>query len=323
MSPFVWAVFIGFILLMLAIDLGVFNREARVIRFKEAMGWLCVWVGLAVAFNVLLYHAYAGQWWGIGTGEGSAATAKDAAMEFLTGYLVELSLSVDNIFVIAVIFRFFSVPAEYQHRVLFWGIVGAIVLRGVMILVGTELIQRYHWLIYVLGGFLILTAFKMLFMNPEEMHPEKNPVLRLSRRFLPVSDRFDGHHFSTRVGGTWMVTPLLLCLILIETTDLLFAFDSIPAIFGITRDPFIVFTSNMFAILGLRTMYFGLSGLLAKFRFLSKALVFVLLFVGVKMCIHHWVKIDNTVSLAVVAGILGVGVTLSLVVPEKQPEEAA
>ncbi|MFM9958625.1 MAG: TerC family protein [Phycisphaerales bacterium] len=321
MSPIVWIVFIAFILLMLAIDLGVFNREARVIHFKEAMGWLCVWVGLAAVFNVFLYYAYAGQWWGIGTGEGSALTAKDAAMEFLTGYLVELSLSVDNIFVIAIIFQFFRVPAEFQHRVLFWGIIGAIVLRGVMILIGTELIMRYNWVIYILGGFLILTAFKMLFMNVEEMHPEKNPVLKLARRILPVSDRFDGHHFTTRVAGKWMVTPLFLCLILIETTDLVFAFDSIPAIFGITRDPFIVFTSNMFAILGLRTMYFGLSGLLSKFRFLSKALVFVLLFVGVKMCIHHWVKIDNTVSLAVVAGILGIGVTLSLVVPEKEAEK--
>lgn len=322
MSPLVWAGFIGFILLMLAIDLGVFNRTARVIQFKEAMAWLAVWIGLAAIFNVVLYYAYAGQWWGIGTGTGSAATPKDAAFEFLTGYLVELSLSVDNIFVIAILFQFFRVPPQFQHRVLFWGIMGAIVLRGVMIVLGTELIQRYHWLIYVLGGFLILTAVKMFFMNPEEMQPEKNPILRLARKFLPVSDRFDGHHFITNVGGKTMVTPLLLCLILIETTDLLFAFDSIPAIFGITRDPFIVFTSNMFAILGLRTMYFGLSGLLAKFRFLSKALVFVLLFVGVKMCIHHWVKIDNATSLAVVAGMLAVGITLSLLVPEKKDHAA-
>lgn len=318
MSPIVWAVFIGFILLMLAVDLGLFNRTPRVIHFKEAMAWLCVWVGLALAFNVGLYYGYANQWMGMGTGAHSAATAKDAAMEFLTGYLVELSLSVDNIFVIAIIFQFFRVPSEFQHRVLFWGIMGAIVLRGVMIAIGAELISRYNWIVYIFGAFLILTAAKMLFMKHEEFDPEKNLVMRITRKFLPVSDRYDGHHFLTKIGGKTFVTPLLVCLILIETTDLIFAFDSIPAIFGITRDPFIVFTSNMFAILGLRTMYFGLSGLLSKFRYLSKALVFVLAFVGIKMCIHKWVHIDNNVSLAVVLGMLAVGIVMSLVIPEKK-----
>lgn len=317
MSPLVWAGFVGFILLMLALDLGVFNRTPKEVHFKEALAWLCVWVGLAAAFNVLLYFAYQGQWFGIGTAAGSALTPKDAAMEFLTGYLVELSLSIDNIFVIAVIFKFFSVPGAYQHRVLFWGILGAIVLRGVMILLGAALIKRFDWIIYVFGAFLVITAVKMFFAKEEEAHPEKNVVMRLTRRFLPVSDRYDGSKFLTVIGGKRFVTPLFVCLVLIETTDLIFAFDSIPAIFGITRDPFIVFTSNMFAILGLRTMYFGLSGLLAKFRYLSKALVFVLAFVGVKMLIHEWVHISNGTSLAVVLGMLGTGIALSLLLPAK------
>lgn len=323
MSPWLWIIFISSILVMLAIDLGVFNRKPHVVPFKEAIGWLCVWVGLAAAFNVSLYFMYLHQWMGVGTGEHSAATAKDAAMEFLTGYLVELSLSVDNIFVIAVIFQFFKVPSEFQHRVLFWGVVGAIVLRGVMIGVGAALIQRFDWIIYVFGAFLIITAAKMLVLKHDDIEPEKNLVMRITKKFLPVSDRYDGSRFFTRIDARRYATPLFVCLVLIETTDLVFAFDSIPAIFGITKDPFIVFTSNMFAILGLRTMYFGLSGLLAKFRFLSKALVFVLAFVGVKMIIHSWVHIDNTTSLAVVLGMLAVGVGASLAVPEKRTGETS
>jgi tellurite resistance protein TerC len=322
MSPIVWAVFIGFILLMLAVDLGLFNRTPRVVQFKEAMAWLCVWVGLAAIFNVLLYYGYTHHWLGMGTGPHAAATAKDAAMEFLTGYLVELSLSVDNIFVIAIIFQFFKVPSEFQHRVLFWGIMGALILRGVMIAIGAELISRFDWVIYIFGAFLIITAVKMLFLHQSEFDPEKNVVMRMTRKVIPVSDRYDRHHFITKIAGKTFATPLLVCLILIETTDLLFAFDSIPAIYGITRDPFIVFTSNMFAILGLRTMYFGLSGLLSKFRYLSKALVFVLAFVGVKMCIHKWVHIDNTTNLAVVLGMLAVGIVMSLVISEKKAEPA-
>lgn len=316
----VWVAFVAFIVAMLAVDLGIFNRTPKVVHFKEAMVWLAVWVGLAAAFNVFLYFAYQGAWWGMGTGVGSAVSPAEAAKEFLTGYLVELSLSVDNIFVIAVIFKFFRVPPEFQHRVLFWGILGAIVLRGVMILAGTALIQQFDWIIYIFGAFLVFTAVKMFFAKPEEVHPEKNLVMRLCRRFLPVSDRYDGSHFITVIGGKKFVTPLFVCLILIEATDLIFALDSIPAIFGITKDPFIVFTSNMFAILGLRTMYFGLSGLLAKFRFLSKALVFVLAFVGIKMLIHNWVKIDNNVALSVVLGMLAVGITLSLVIPVKNDQ---
>lgn len=321
MSPWLWVIFISSILVMLAIDLGVFNRKPHVVPFREAMGWLAVWVGLAAVFNVSLYFMYAHHWMGVGTGPMSAATPKDAAMEFLTGYLVELSLSVDNIFVIAVIFQFFRVPAEFQHRVLFWGIVGAIVLRGVMIAVGAALIRQFDWIVYVFGAFLIITAVKMLVLKHEDIEPEKNLVMRITRKFLPVCNHYDGSKFFTRVDGRKFATPLLVCLVLIETTDLIFAFDSIPAIFGITRDPFIVFTSNMFAILGLRTMYFGLSGLLAKFRYLSKALVFVLAFVGVKMLIHKWVHIDNATSLAVVLSMLAVGVTMSLVIPEPSREQ--
>jgi len=319
----VWAVFIGFILAMLALDLGLFNRVPRVIHFKEAMVWLSVWIGLAFAFNAALYFGYANHWLGMGMGEFSAATPKDAAMEFLTGYLVELSLSVDNIFVIAIIFQFFRVPAQYQHRVLFWGIMGAIILRGVMIAIGAKLIAEFNWVIYIFGGFLILTAVKMLFLHQSEFDPEKNIIMRMARKVLPVSDRYDGHHFVTRIDGKKFVTPLCLCLILIEFTDLIFAFDSIPAIFGITRDPFIVFTSNMFAILGLRTMYFGLSGLIAKFRYLSKALIFVLAFVGIKMCIHKWVHIGNAASLGIVTGMLAVGIIMSLVIPEEKAEPTA
>ena len=330
MHPAVWAVFILFILAMLAIDLGVFNRTPHVMRFKEAMGWLGVWIGLAIGCGIFIWAAYTHHWFGAGidpesvpgrAAEQLPVSGVDAAIQYFTGYLVEMSLSVDNIFVIAIVFQYFRVPGILQHRVLFWRIMGAIILRGVMIIAGAALLARFDWIVYVFGGFLILTAIKMALFKHEDIEPEKNLVLRVIRKFMPVHNSFVGQHFVVKLHGRLVATPLLVCLAIIETTDVVFAFDSIPAIFGITRDPFIVFTSNLFAILGLRTMYFGLAGLLARFHYLSKALILVLAFVGVKMCIHSWVEIPNMVSLGIVLGLLGCGVLVSLLVPAKGQAE--
>jgi tellurite resistance protein TerC len=306
-----WIGFILFVLLMLALDLGVFHRKAHVVSMREALIWSAVWISLGLLFSVFIYYSYEYQWFGLGTGvdiignqvnDGTSATIK-----YLTGYVIEKSLSVDNIFVIAMIFGFLAVPARYQHRVLYWGILGALVMRGVMIGVGAQLITRYHWILYVFGVFLIITAVKMLIIK-EEGDPAQNAVVRWAKRFFPITDRFHGEHFMVRAGsteshlaatpgepvladaavdrarpGTLMLTPLAVALLLVETTDLIFAVDSIPAIFAITADPFLVFTSNVFAILGLRSLYFALAGLIDKFRFLKLSLAIILAIVGLKM----------------------------------------
>jgi tellurite resistance protein TerC len=341
-----WIAFIGFFLLMLALDLGVFHRHAHVVTFKEAIAWSAAWISLGLAFAGFVYFAYEGQWFSLGTqidrADGLMNNGSAAAEKYLTGYIVEKSLSVDNVFVIAMIFGFFAVPAIYQHRVLFWGILGALVMRGAMIAVGAALIARFHWILYVFGAFLILTAVKMLVLKTDHSDPNKNIVVRLIRRLFPVTARFHGEHFVVRAGspashesevpgaapladeavdkappGTLMVTPLLLALIMVETTDLIFAVDSIPAIFAITADPFLVFTSNVFAILGLRSLYFALAGMIDQFRYLKVALACVLLVVGLKMFLAEWLKTwlgphFNFYLLAAVFIILAIGIGASL-----------
>jgi tellurite resistance protein TerC len=291
-----WLGFNAVILLFLALDLGVLHREARVVRFREAMIWTGVWFTLALLFGAVLAGLLIDHW------------GRDQRAEFITGYIIELSLSMDNVFVIACIFSYFRIPSELQHRVLFWGILGALLMRGMMIWLGTELIQRFHAMLYVFGAFLLLTAVKMLFASEEGVHPERNPVLRLVQRFFPVAHELDGQRFVTLRGGRKVLTPLALVLVMVETTDLVFALDSIPAIFGVTQNSFIVYTSNVFAILGLRSLYFVLAGALAYFRFLKVGLSVVLGFIGLKMLLDAWVKIPTTISLITVAGILLISV---------------
>ena len=303
----VWIAFNAFVLAMLALDLGVFHRHAHEIKFKEAAGWSVVWISLALVFNAGLYLF----WDRISPN--SPYSNSQAGLAFLTGYLLEKSLSVDNIFVIALIFTYFSVPQQYQHRVLFWGILGALVMRGIMIALGATLIKEFHWIIYIFGAFLIFTGIKMAFHKDEGIDPEKNPLIRVFRRLMPVSNEYDGQKFFTRRNGVLMATPLFLCLLMVEFTDLVFAVDSIPAIFAVTQDPFIVYTSNVFAILGLRSLYFVLAGMMHQFHYLKLGLAVVLTFVGVKMLLTEtaW-KIPTELSLLVVAGILVVSVVASL-----------
>lgn len=309
MIIWIWVGFLLFIVLMLALDLGVFHRKAHVISTTEALAWTVFWVVLALAFNVGVYIIYKHSWLGIG----HTLSGGQAALQFFTGYLIEKSLSLDNIFVIALIFTYFRVPLMYQHRVLFWGVVGAVVLRGVMIAAGAVLITRFDWIVYVFGALLILTAARLLVARHDNIEPDKNLAVRLARRFYPVAPDYDGQRFLTHLDGRRAITPLFLALLMVETTDVLFAIDSIPAIFAITRDPFLVFTSNIFAILGLRSLYFALAAVMEKFRFLKKSLVFVLAFVGVKMILSHHHPIPTGVSLAVIVGILSVGVLASII----------
>jgi len=312
MTVFVWITFVLFILVMIMLDLGVFHRKAHVISIQEALAWTFVWVALALAFNVLVYFLYEENWLGWSDIHTHRLTGRQAAVQFFTGYLVEKSLSVDNIFVIAMIFAYFRVPLAQQHRVLFWGILGALVLRGVMIGLGAILISHFDWIVYAFGLLLILSAVKMLIVRHDNIEPDKNLAVRLVRRLYPVTDEYEGYHFFLTVNGRTAMTPLMVALILVETSDVMFAVDSIPAIFAITQDPFLVFTSNVFAILGLRSLYFALAGLMQKFRYLKMSLVFLLAYVGVKMILSHHYPIPNLVSLGIIAGILSVGVLASI-----------
>ena len=305
-----WVGFILCVLIFLALDLGVFHRGAHVVKFKEALTWSALWVTLSFAFAGLL----------------SMLRGREEAVEFVTGYIIELSLSMDNVFVIALIFTFFRVPPQYQHRVLFWGILGALVMRGVMIAAGAALIQRFQWTLYLFGAFLIVTGIKMLFAKEDGVDPEKNPVLRLARKCFPVANEMHGQKFTLREGGRRMLTPLALVLVMVETTDLVFALDSIPAIFAVTTKPFIVFTSNVFAILGLRSLYFVLAGAIDYFRYLKVGLSLVLVFVGAKMLLaphggsHQWfqVEIPTGLSLLVVGAIILASITLSFVATQRE-----
>ncbi|MDX2114593.1 MAG: TerC/Alx family metal homeostasis membrane protein [Planctomycetota bacterium] len=312
----VWIIFVVFVLGMLALDLGVLNRRAHASSAREALMMTGVFVALALAFSVVVYFMYENRWMGVGTAvhDGDAPlTGVQATTKYLTGWLVEYALSMDNIFVISVIFGYFGVPRQYQHRVLFWGILGALVFRGIMIGVGSALITRFHWMIYVFGGLLILTAVKMLLKKEEEVDLEKNAAVRLATRFLPFTREYHGSRFVIRdAAGKLLCTPMLLVLVVVETTDVIFAVDSIPAIFAITRDPFLIFTSNVFAILGLRSLYFALSAIIDKFRYLELSLVFVLFYVGVKMLISEFVHIPPLLSLGVIGSLLGLGVLASL-----------
>ena len=358
-----YAAFVGLILLLLALDLGVFHRKAHVVSIKEALGWSAFWVALGLAFGIFIYAGYENHWLGLGLTpdmmtvtpqvvEGLGTAYNDgysATVKYITGYLVETSLAVDNIFVIAMLFAFFAVPAIYQHRVLFWGIVGALVMRGAMIAAGAQLLHQFTWIVYLFGGFLIVTGIKMLLVKTAKTDLNKNLVVRLTRRLIPITERFHGQHFFVRAGssagrepalaggmkesdcvvesapsGALLATPLLLALIMVEVTDLIFAVDSIPAIFAITADPFLVFTSNVFAILGLRSLYFALACMIDRFQYLKASLAFVLMIVGVKMMIHGWLKQVlgqhfNLYLLAVVLGVLLVGVLVSLLKPRRMP----
>ena len=314
-TPWHWAGFILCVLVFLALDLGLFHRRARVVKFKEAAAWSALWFALAMLFaGVMAYYR-----------------GHEEAIQFTAGYLIELSLSLDNILVIALIFAWFRVPAEFQHRLLFWGILGALFMRGAMIALGVELIQRFDWVLYVFGAFLVFTGIKMLFSRKETVQPEKNLVLRLAQKLFPVSQNFDGQSFFTRSNGRFTLTPLLLALLLVETTDLIFATDSIPAVFSVTRHAFIVFTSNIFAIIGLRSMYFLLAGALGYFRYLKIGLSFVLAVIGVKMLLdphgqepkQFQVEIPTGVSLMTVATIILIAVVLSVMVAEREKRTGA
>jgi tellurite resistance protein TerC len=302
-----WIGFNSLVLLLLALDLGVFNRKAHTVSVKEALGWSVVWVSLAIGF---------GLWIGQSMG-------RQSMLEFYAGYLVEQALSVDNLFVFILVFGYFRIPSELQHRVLFWGILGALIMRGIMIAAGAILIAKFHAIIYVFGAFLVYTGFKMAFGGNNEVEPESNPVIRLVRRFLPITTRLHGQAFFIREpitpGGAvkLVATPLFVVLMLVETTDVVFALDSIPAIFGVTRDPFLVYTSNVFAILGLRSMYFVLANVIGKFHLLKYGLSVVLSFVGIKMLVSERWPIPIGISLGIVAGVLVSSILLSLVIPPK------
>ena len=301
-QTWLWIGFNVFVLAMLALDLGVFHRKAHVVTFKESMSWTVAWVGLALVFNLGLWH-FAGS---------------QKALEFFTGYVIEKSLSVDNVFVFALLFSYFAVPPLYQHKVLFWGILGALVMRAIMIVLGAALITKFAWIIYIFGGFLILTGIKMIVKREEEIHPERNPVVRWFKKLMPVTPDYRGDKFFVRENGILMATPLFVVLLLVEISDLIFAVDSIPAIFAVTTDPFIVYTSNVFAILGLRSLYFALAGVMDKFHYLKIGLGVVLTFVGVKMLLAHspW-KLDTLVSLGVIVMILTASIVMSLLRPKK------
>ncbi|MGI8783364.1 MAG: TerC family protein [Acidobacteriota bacterium] len=301
-SPLSWTLFISLILVLLALDLGVFHRKVHRIGFREATVWSIVWIIVAMLFNLLVY------WW----------YGSKPAVEFFTGYIIERALSIDNIFVFLIVFSYFSVPAAFQHRVLFWGILGAVVMRALFILLGTVLITTFHWIIFIFGAFLVYTGFKIMVQDEIEVHPENNLLLRFFRRIVPIIPEYHGARFTVVRDGKRYFTPMLLVLLVIESTDVVFAVDSIPAIFAITKDPFIAFTSNIFAILGLRAMYFLLADIVHRFAYLKYGLGLVLVFVGLKMLISDFYKIDSGISLVVVTVILAASMIYSWMRPPKQ-----
>ena len=301
-----WGVFLLVVIAMLMVDLGVFHRKAHVLSMREATIWSIVWVVVALVFNAIVWV-----WLG-----------HQKALEFFTGYLVEKALSADNIFVFAVLFNYFAVPPEYRHRVLFWGVLGAIVFRLTFILAGTALLKKFHWVVYIFGIIVIVSGIKLLMRKEEEIDPERNPVLRLARRFLPITPNYHGQKFFVRLNGKFMATPLTLVLLVVESTDIVFAVDSIPAIFAITRDPFIVFTSNVCAILGLRALYFLLEGMIRLFRYLDEGLAVILVFIGIKMLVSEFYKIPTWVALGFVAAVLAITIALSLIAERREQVRA-
>ena len=303
-GPAVWIAFNVFVLAMLALDLGVFHRKAHAVSLKEAGAWSAVWIALSLVFGAGLWHF-----------EG-----KEPALQYLTGYLIEKSLSVDNIFVIALIFTYFAVPALYQHRVLFWGILGALLMRGALIAVGAFLLAKFHFLVWIFGAFLVVTGVKMALHDNAELHPEKNPLVRLARKLFPVTEGYEGQAFFVRRAGRRFATPLFLVLLVVESMDLVFALDSVPAIFAVTSDPFLVYTSNVFAILGLRSLYFLLAGIMGRFVYLKLGLSVILVFVGLKMALIELVKVPVGISLGVIGLVLAVSVAASLLATRGKPK---
>ncbi len=301
-SPALWIGFTVFVLAMLVLDLGVFHRQAHSVKLKEAAIWSAVWIGISLLFGIGVYHYFGGE----------------LALQYYTGYVIEKALSVDNVFVILVVMGFFAVPPRYQHKVLFWGILGALVMRAVFIFAGAALIQRFHWVMYVFGAVLVLTAVKLFLSKEEEVHPDRNLVFRAFKRLVPSVNEYREGKFRVKENGRWMATPLLLVLVTIEATDLVFAVDSIPAIFAVSLDPFIVYTSNIFAILGLRSLFFLLAGVMGKFHYLKLGLSAVLMFVGLKMLIVPWWKIPIGLSLGVIAGLLAGAIVASLIRDRKR-----
>lgn len=320
MQIWFWIGFILLVCLMLALDLGVFHRKSEEINTKSAFFWTGVWIACALVFNVFIYYAYEHHLLGIGLHSAHNVGGSEAALKFFTGYLIEKSLSLDNIFVIAMIFAYFNIPLKHQHNILFWGILGALIFRGVMILLGVALIERFAWITYLFGAILMFSAFKMLTARHDSIEPYNNPLIKFVKRFYPVHEDISSGKFFTRLpNNTLAMTPLFVALLVVETTDVMFAVDSIPAIFAVTTDAFIVFTSNVFAILGLRSLYFVLASVMEKFRYLKISLVFVLVFVGVKMLLIHHYKFPIWVSLSVIIGILSLGVVASLISGSKDP----
>ena len=298
-----WIAFIIFILLMLAIDLGIFHRKSHVVSFKESISWTVVWISLAMLFSAVVYF-----WKG-----------QEKSIEFLTGYIIELSLSVDNLFVFILVFSYFNVPLEYQHKVLFWGILSALVMRVIFIFAGVALITKFHWIIYVFGAIIIFSGIKMLFQKDKKIEPDKNLIIRLVKKLMPVTNEYHGDKFFVKIRkGVLAATPLFIVLIFIEITDLIFAVDSIPAILAITTDTFIVFTSNVFAILGLRSLYFSLAGMLNLFRYLHIGLSFILIFIGLKMVLSDVYKIPIEYALIIVLSILLTSIAASLIIKNKE-----
>jgi tellurite resistance protein TerC len=310
-----WLIWLGFFAIfigVLALDLGVLHRESKTMHVRQALAWTVVWILVALSFGGLVYGVYEYQWFGWHALGEDPPDGAAAAIQYVTGYLLEWTLSVDNIFVIAIIFTFMKIPAQFQYRVLFWGIVGAIVLRGAMIAMGATLIHNFEWTFYLFGAILLYSAWRMLGSEEEQFDPGKSMLVRLARRVYPVTDRIDGDRFFTRVNGASAATPLFVTLLLVDFADVVFAVDSIPAIFAVTQQPFIVFTSNAFAILGLRSLYFAIAGLMMMFKYIKVSLIFILGFVGVKMMLHHHLEISHVLSLGVIVGFLAIGIGASV-----------
>jgi len=313
----VWIVFFVLYIGVLALDLVVLHRESREMSVRQALGWTVVWIMVALSFTGLVYGVYEHHWFGWRVAP-DAPGGSEAAIQYVTGYLLEWSLSVDNIFVIAVIFTYMKIPPVYQYRVLFWGIVGAILLRGAMIAAGAALIHAFDWMFYVFGGILLLSAARMLKSEEDQFDPGKSVLVKLARRVYPVTDKLDGERFFTIVDGARAATPLFVTLLLVDFADVVFAVDSIPAIFAVTQEPFIVFTSNAFAILGLRSLYFAIAGLMMMFKYIKFSLIFILAFVGVKMMLHHHLEIPHAISLGVIVGFLLIGILASMFVSRRE-----
>jgi len=300
-----WIGFHALVFVMLALDLGIFNRKSHTVGMKEALGWSAVWIIISQLFNIFIYRSY----------------GSEAAVEFLTGYILELSLSVDNLFVFLLLFSYFKVPSEYQHKVLFWGILGAQLMRAFFIAIGTALIAQFHWVLYIFGAFLVYTGLRMAFDKGDEVDPESNLVLKLFRKVFPISPEYHGSNFFVNIDGKKHATILFVVLLIVEATDLVFAVDSIPAVFAVTRNPLIVYTSNIFAILGLRSMYFALAGIMNLFHYLKIGLAFILSFIGIKMLIADFYHMPTAIALGVVAGVLTISVVASMIWPETNKQE--